>query len=509
MGETVLIGQLYHETNTFASSKTTRADFRDRREHFGEAIFDVFAETNTELGGFLDAADSEGTDLIPTVAASAVPGGVVSADAYEYYVDRILDSIVDRTDELDGIVLSFHGAMVPEGRDKGEGPLLSRIRDEVGPDVPLAVTLDLHGNLSDAFVQTVDILVSYETYPHVDMGETGRRAMSLLLETVREEIDPVTHVERPPVLPFGPKQNTRSGPMADVMEVARELERDEDILKVNVLPGFQGADIPAMGFSVPVLADDDSASAREAARDVAEFVWRTRRDFVGDYPDATTAVETATHASSGRMNQNGPVVLADVGDNPGSGAPADGTIVLRELLDQRVANAGLAIIRDPTIVEECITAGVGERVVVTLGGKTDDLHGSPIRNLDGYVKSITDGRYVNRGQMERGAENNLGRTVLLRCGPDDGIAVIVSENRLQPYDTEIWRHVGIQPEELSILVVKSKNHFRADYEPIASDVIAIDTPGLGTLNPSRYPYERARRPKFPIDEMPETAYPDW
>jgi microcystin degradation protein MlrC len=373
------------------------------------------------------------------------------------------------------------------------------------------VTLDLHGNVTDELVAEADALVAYETYPHVDTGDTGRRGMRLLLRAIRGEVAPTMHVERPPLSPVTPLQNTREGPMAEVMARARELEARDGVLKVNVFPGFSRSDVPSMGFSIPVVADGDVDAARTAARDLAREVWAMRERFVGDFPDPGEAVaEAADLVADGRAD-DGPVVLADVGDNPGGGGTADTTFVLRELLDRGVRNAGLAIVRDPESVARCVDAGVGERVTLDLGAKTGtgfDL-GGPIADLDGYVKTITDGEFENTGPMSTGTENHLGRTVLLRCGAEDGVSVVVTENRLQPRDAEIWRHAGVQPERLDVLVVKSTNHYRADYEPMASHVIPINSPGLAAMDPRQFDHRNVTRPRYPLDEMADDDYPDW
>ncbi|SMO85332.1 M81 family metallopeptidase [Halorubrum cibi] len=507
--ETVLLGGFAHETNTFASGRTGRSLFQERREYFGEEISERMGGTNTCEGGAMEVAEKEGVDLRYTVSASATPSGVVASDAYDFYTGQILDGVEEHADELDGICLCLHGAMVPEGMDDGEGPLVAAVRERVGPDVPIAVTLDLHGNNTDQLVEEADVLVAYEEYPHTDMGDTGRRAMRYLTGTMRGEIDPTMAIERPPVLPFGPKQNTREGPMAEVMELAREYEERDGVVKVNVFPGFHQADVPSMGFSIPVVTDDDLDLAREISRELAAHVWERREDFVGDYPEPAEAVAEAQRLLDGLGEDAGPVVMADVGDNPGGGGAADGTTVLREMIDQGLTNAGFAIIRDPEVVDACVEAGVGERVTVDLGGKTDDKHGDPIADLDGYVKTITDGEFHNTGPMGTGSENHLGTGVHLQCGRDDGVSVIVTENRMQPLDAEIWRHVGIQPERLDVLTVKSTNHFRADYEPMSSEVIPINSIGQVPMDPRKYEFDRIRRPQFPLDEMDDGSYPDW
>jgi microcystin degradation protein MlrC len=501
----ILVGGVAHETNTFATP-TTREDFRANREYHGAAIPDEFEGTNTEFGGVVERVADDDVDVHWTVAASATPGGTVAAEAYEYYAGQMLDAARERVDDLDGVLLVLHGAMVAEGVDDAEADLTRRMRDVVG-DLPVVVSLDSHGNVSDALVDAADALVAYETYPHVDQRATGRRATDLLLMTVRDRVDPVMDVEFPPVLAFGPGQNTRDGPMTAVLDRARAIEDRDDVLKANVLPGFHAADVPCMGASIPVVTDGDADGATAAARELAELYWERREAFVDEFPSPSEAVAEAAEITDD--DADGTVVVADLGDNPGGGGTGDGTAILREILDQEVANAGVAVVADPEAIEMCVAAGAGERATVDLGAKTDDRHGETIRSLKVYVKSVTDGRFENRGPMATGDLNDLGRAVRLQCGVDESVEVIVAEERCQPYDREVWRHVGIQPERLDVVVVKSMNHFRADYEPIASHVLIADSPGLANELPSPGPLHRVRRPVFPLDEMDDDEYPDW
>lgn len=509
--ETVLIAGFSHETNTFAPTMTRRGDFQTRREYFGDQVIEKLRGTNTGVGGAVDVAEDEEVELIPVVAASATPGGTVARETFDFYTDTIVDEVEDHQEELDGILLPLHGAMVAEGMSDGEGPLVSEIRSIVGDEVPIIVTLDLHGNITDQLVDESDALISYETYPHVDTGDTGRRGMRVLLDTIRGNIDPVMHIERPPLSPITPLQNTREGPMAEMEAKARKLEERDSVIKVSVFAGFSRADVPSMGFSIPVVSDGDIDVARKTSRDIARSVWEMRQEFVGDFPKPDEAVSEAIDLAADLGPNEGPVVLADVGDNPGGGGTADTTPVLRELIDQGATNAGFAIIRDSEVVDECVAAGVGEHVTVDLGAKTDTkvALGDRIADVDGYVKAITDGEYENTGPMGTGTENHLGRTVHLRCGTDDSVSVIVTENRQQPLDAEIWRHVGIQPEQLDMLVVKSTNHYRADHEPMASHVIPVNSPGLAAMDPRTFDHENITHAKFPLDEMKESDFPDW
>lgn len=509
MTETVVVGAFAHETNTFVPEPVDRGNFQDREEYLGEAVVTNLRGTETAVGGVIDAAAELDIDLVHTVSAFATPGGVVERETYEFYTERILDGVRDHLSELDGVILPLHGAMVAEHLDDGEGPLITAVRELVGPDVPVVVTLDLHANVTEEMVRSADALVAYETYPHLDKAETGRCGLELLARAMRGEISPTMHFERPPTLVFQPKAYTPSGPMAEVMALAREHETRDGVLKANVLPGFYHADIPEMGVTTPVVTDDDPGLAREVSRDLATTIWERREAFVEEYPKPPEAVREAKRIVDGLGPDDGPVVMAEFGSNPGGGGASNGTTVLREFLDQGVENAGWAIMHDPEAVADCIDAGVGERLTTTIGGKTDDKHGEPIADLDGYVKAVTDGRYVNTGTSHSGygVQNAIGRTVRFQCGPNDSITVVLAERRASAFDAEIWRHVGQPPERLDVICIPSLIAFLGDYEPLSSDVILVDTPGLSAVNPARFDYEKIPRPVYPLDELDDDAYP--
>jgi microcystin degradation protein MlrC len=510
MTHTVLLGEFKHETNTFTPTRTDREAFKARYEHFGDGVFDAFEGTGDTIGGFLAAPEREGMDLRPTFATSAVPGGRVTSEAYDFYRGELLDAARDHAADLDGVFLSLHGAMVPEGMDDGEGPLLADLRDVVGDDVPVVSTLDPHTNLSDETAAHADVLLSYETYPHVDNAERGRQAAELLTAAMDGDVDPVTHVERPPVLPDFPMMNTRDGPMTAVVDRARALEERPGVLKVNLLFGFNHADVPTTGMAVVAVADGDAGAARDAARDLAAFVWERRERFVDDYPEPDEAVARAREAVAAREEGDGPVLLVDIGDNPGGGGVEDRTDLLRALLDAGVERAGVAVQWDPEAVQTCIDAGVGERVTVEVGcHHPDDYFPCEPLELDGHVKAVTDGWFENAGPKQTGLMKQLGRTVRLECGPDDGLSVLLTEHRHSPNDAEIWRHVGITPEDEPLLVLKTVNHFRADYERFADEILLVDSPGTFAVDLSRFDWSSLSRPKYPLDGMADDDYPDW
>ena len=249
-------------------------------------------------------------------------------------------------------------------------------------------------------------------------------------------------------------------------------------------------------MTVTVATDDDAALAKEYADEIGDYIWNRREDF---RPGALT-VEEAVHAAM--ESESGPVVLADLGDNPGGGSAADGTALLWGLLDLGAQDAAVALIADPQVVQQAFDAGIGASLQTKLGAKTDNLHGYAI-DVDATVVNLTDGKFVYEGPMLQGVAGTLGRTAVLRCTGRHGntVDVIVTERRVQALDTSVFRSQGIEPTEKKILVLKSAVHFRAAFMPIAPRVIEVDTPGLTSVDFSRFPYTQLPRPIWPLDAI--------
>ena len=396
---------------------------------------------------------------------------------------------------LDGVLLDLHGAMVPEGLDDGEGDLIAAVREAVGPGVPIAVTLDLHGNLSSAMVAGADLLHGYKTYPHVDMAERGVESAERLLEVVAGRLHPTAAFRKPPLLPPLGKQGTARGPMRLLYDRADQMERDPKVISISIFAGFPHADIPDAGLGIYVVTDGDQDLAERLADELARMAWEHRAEFLHTALPVKEAVAKAL-AAPGR-----PIVLADMADNTGGGAAGDGTEILRELIRVGARSAVVACLWDPAAVKACAAAGVGQRVTVDVGGKVDNRHGAPLR-VTGTVRTLSDGRFVHKGPMMHGLPGRLGTTAVLDV---DDIRVILISYRWQTLDPEMIRFVGLDPLAEKIVVVKSTIHYRAAFEPIAKEIIEVDAPGLSSSNLSRFAFERVRRPIFPLD--PETAFP--
>ena len=432
---------------------------------------------------------------MPTILAEAAPSGTVTAEAFDRLTELLVDGL-RAAGPLDGILLELHGAMVAENARDGDAEILTRVRAAVG-GVPIAVVTDLHANLSQAMVDLADVIVGYDTYPHVDMYERAVEAAGLLLRIVRSDVRPVRALRKPPLLPPLPKQcTTYDTPMRALIELAHRREREPGMISVTVAAGFPYADVPEAGLGVLAIAHGDQARADAVAEEIAALAWSSRRDFLVRCTPVDEALEIAVRASRDGSG-GGPVVLADTADNPGAGAACDGTVLLRGLLELGATDVALGALWDPEAVELCRAEGIGGHVALLLGGKTDDLHGEPLP-VRGYVKLLSDGRFKNRGPMNTGAETRMGLTAVLVC---DGVEVVVTSNRVQALDAGLFLSQGIDPARKRVLVLKSSVHYRGAFEPLASRVVEVDTPGLSNADLSRYAYRHVRHPIFPIDEI--------
>ncbi|MGH7365320.1 MAG: M81 family metallopeptidase [Candidatus Rokuibacteriota bacterium] len=489
----LFLAMLSHETNTFSNVPTNRAQFEARDLRYGGEIVERFRGTGTCLGGMIAAAERLGATLVPSVAAAASPAGHVTRDIYEHVKQRILADL-KAAGRLDGVLLDLHGAMVPEGLDDGEGDIIAAVRRTVGPDVPIAVTLDFHGNLGKDMIGEADLLHGYKTYPHVDMAERGAEAAERLAQLIARRLKPTAAWRKPPLMPPLGRQGTARGPMRRLYDLAGEMEQDPKVISVSLFAGFPYADIPDAGLGIYVVTDDDPELAERLAGRLARVAWEHRHEFIHTARPVKDAVANAL-AADGR-----PIVLADMADNTGGGAAGDGTEILRELLRVGARSATVACIWDAAAVQQCIRAGVGARLTLAVGGKVDDRHGAPLE-VTGTVRALSDGHFIHRGPMMNGLPGRLGPTAVLDV---NDVKVILITYRWQTLDPEMIRFVGIDPLREKVLVVKSTIHYRAAFEPIAREIIEVDAPGLSSSNLARFEYRRVRRPIFPLD--PDTVY---
>ena len=488
----IAVGCIGHETNTFSPVATTIDNFKNGSYHRGDEIISAFRGTRTITGGFLDVAEQLNLQPVPLLWAFATPSGMVEQAAYQTLKAEFL-TLLQNAGKLDGVLLDLHGAMVTDELEDAEGDLIQTVREIVG-ETWIVTTLDLHANITTKMAQFSDVIIGFDTYPHVDCYERGFEAGQLLFGMNQGKIQPTMAYRQLPLLTAPPAQCTMKPPMTDVINALHALETESGIVTATLSMGFPFADITDAGVSVLVTTNGDMALAEARADQFAADIWEMREQFTFNLHTVEDAIEIANHTDGN------PIVLADGADNPGGGGPCDGTTILQKFIDADVQEAVIAVIADPESVAQAVEAGVGSGVRLNVGGKTDTQHGAPVA-LTGVVKTLSDGRFIHKGPMGRGTVGNMGRTAVVQVG---GIEIILTERRIQPYDAQVLRSVGIEPTARKLIALKSAVHFRADYTPIAHRILDVDTPGVHSPNLFSYRYQRLRHPVYPLD--PTTTY---
>ena len=499
MTYSILTAEFMHETNTFSRIETDQQAFRNRYFLLGAEAIAERGEQNTELAGFLDIGRKYDWQIEHVLSASAGPSGKVTSAAFDWSTGPIVAAA--KAGSYDGILLGLHGAMVTEFCDDGEGELLQRLRAVVGDRIPIAITLDLHANVSRKMCALANIIVSYKTYPHIDMRETAHHAGKILQRSLQGEISPRTIRVGCPMLEEVNGARTDMGPMADWIRTARQWEQRDDAFAVSVNGGFASADIPEVGPTVLVTGEGDMDAHRAFAGSLAADIWQHRHDVLNDYLDVDEAAAIAAIFTS----SEGPLVIADYADNPGAGSYGDATNLLRALLDTTVSNACFAPMVDGDTVQQLSQHEPGELVQVDLGGKVDPRFGGAPLELQVELVSLSDGHYVGGGAMIGGLQGSFGPTAVVQI---NGIELLVTTHAQQMLDLQQFRSFGIEPTSKSVIALKSMQHFRADFESIAARIIVCDSGALCTPDYKRLEYHNVPRPIFPLDaELDDPAVP--
>lgn len=488
----VFTAEFQHESNTFSRVLADLDAFKGRYFYPGEQGIAERGDANTPLAGFLDVGRKAGWKIVHSLSAGATPSGPVTKDAYEHITAVILDRLKAENGRVDGILLGLHGAMVAEHTEDGEGELLERIRAIVGPNMPIGITLDPHAHVTDRMARLADIIVAYKTYPHIDMRECGAQAAMILDRAMKGEIHPVTLRAAPPMLEEMTGGRTDVGPMVARIEKACAYEQEPDVFAVSVNGGFGNADIREVGPTVLVTCQGDLDRHRAFIVTIADDIWERRNEVVNHYFTVEEAAEQARVFDASK----GPLVIADYADNPGGGAYGDSTALLSAMIAARVEDACFGPLLDPDAVAQLQRHAPGDRVTLEIGGKTDPRFGGGPLKVTGTLQILSDGHYVGDGPMVGGLKGSFGATAVLRIG---GIDVVVISNVTQILDLAQFRAFGIEPTTRRVVALKSMQHFRAAFEPVAGKVIVCDSGALCTPDLTKLSYSRVRRPIFPLD----------
>jgi len=488
----LVIAMMKHETNTFSPVKTDWQRFLDWGAYLGAEARRAYEGTAMPIGAYLKLAREIGAEVDTPVAAEAMPSGPVAAEAYALMSDAIVTAV---RRGCDAALLDLHGAMVAETTPDGEGTLLERIRAEA-PELPIAVTCDLHANLTDRMVRNCTALIGYKTYPHVDMHVVGEQVGRILLRAMKGEIRPVMGWSRRPLLAQTLRMGTDDEPMRSLIARAR-AEEQRGLLAATLFGGFPLADMPDAGMSAICIADGDRAAAAAAAERLMAAAWEQREEFLYRPEPLPQAVARA------KAMGEGPVLLLDHADNVGSGGTEDVMTVLREVLRQGLEDVAVAAVWDPAAVQQMAEAGVGATVTLTLGGRTAmpsiGLGGEPL-TLTGRVRTLSDGEWIVRGPMYTGVKVSMGPTAVFDTG---NVQIVVVSRHHEPWDQGVFTSVGIDPKTKRYLLLKSRIHYRAGFAPLARATITCDGEGVTTSDNDRLRFEQVRRPIFPLDRLNE------
>ena len=476
----VLFGGIWHETNSFCPVQTDLHAFQRFALIEGDALLTVYEGTNTEIGGFVAEACQQDFELVPTLFAGATPSGLVSRAALDHLTNAVVVHAQQR--DFDGVLFAIHGAMVAETIDEADAYILQCLRNAIGTDIPLVVTFDLHGNITQPLVDAADVLVGYDTLPHVDMAERGREATEILRYLLDGAAPPRKAFRKLPMLTVPQMQGTESDPMRGIMAELHRLEQHARIMTASVAPGFPYTDVPHLGMAVLAYGDDADAVADR----LANLIWSRREQFRPYLLSPEPAVGRAMAEPSG------PVFLTEPADNVGGGAPGDGTTLLAAMVTADAA--GTVVIWDPAAAAAASSAGVGGRFRGEIGGRTLPLHGPPF-TIDGYVTFAGPVAYRRDAAYMTGQPVDLGVVATVAMA---GVKIVLTSERAMPFDTLHLRRAGISPEHEPIVSLKCGSNWRAAFGDMAAAQYYVDTPGICTSNIERVPLTRLRGDYFPL-----------
>ncbi len=484
----IATGGILHETSTFSPVPTLMQDWESGIGLLrGPAVLDQMRGVNWGIWGFMQVAEREGIELLPLLWTFAYPAAPTPHSVYETLVTELIDRLRAAL-PVDGVLLELHGAGVAEGVDCMETDQLRRVREVVGPDVPVMAVLDIHCNISPGMVELADALVVYENYPHTDIAERGIECAEVMVKTLRGARPTMAH-RHLPMRWAAARQVTAHPPMNRVIERLHALKARPDVLTASVHTGFDLADLPFTGAGVVVVTDNDPALARRLADEFGDWLWAERATWQADVPTPEEALDMIEAA--GRY----PAILADQYDNTGGGAPGDSTAVLRLFRERGLRDAAILYLADPEVAQAAHAAGVGATITVDVGGKASPLQGEPVR-MTLRVEALSDGVSRYDGPMYAGGTARLGPSAHL---VEDGLHLIVVSARMQPLDLAFSRDLGLDCRQMRYICVKSAVHFRSGFEAIAGHIINVAAPSVH--NPKTITHRRLPRPFYPLDEV--------
>ncbi len=479
---------LLHESNTFVTRPTTLENFHDAVVLAGDAIRPAFDGAHHEIGGFLAGIDAAGETAVPIFVARALPAGTITAEAFDELTSQLLAAL-DQVGPLDGLLVAPHGATVAANWPDADGHWLSLVRERVGDSMPIVGTIDAHANLSPLMVNSVDALIAYRSNPHLDQRDRGLEAATLLVRTLRGEVRPTMAASFPPLAISIEQQETAAPHFAPHYDFADGQLDQAGVLSNSIVLGFPYADVAEMGSATIAVTDNDPSLAQRLADELADRLWQHREDFRGDLLSVEQALDRCEDFER-------PICLLDMGDNVGGGSAADGTFLLKGLLDRPQWRSFVCLF-DPSAVEVAQRTGIGNVAELSLGGHVDDQHGEPI-DRECRIISLHDGRFQETKPRHGGMSRfDQGATAVVETA---SVTVMLTSRRMVPFSLEQLRSCDLDPAAFGILVAKGVNAPLAAYREVCPICIRVNTLGSTCADMTQLSFQHRRRPMFPFED---------
>jgi microcystin degradation protein MlrC len=488
----IAVGSLMEEANSFSPIPTTVATFESYYVYRGDELLTRYGDARTEVPGFLAVLKEAGAMPVPLIAAYAAASGTVTREAFDTLVGEMEDRL-RAAGPVDGLLLALHGALVVEDQPDGDGEIIERMRRILGPNVPIGVSLDLHGHITPLKLQPNTFLIGYREYPHIDMFETGERTARILVDVVagRRKM-PAMALAKRPLLVTPTVTRTTDGPFRPIALAARRMEKDGEVIHAALFPVQPWLDVPDLGFAALVCAEDP-ASAQAAADRLADLMWAHRADFFPDLAPLDEAIRIG-------LTSDGMTLVADAGDAPTGGSAADSPAVLAALIAGGADKSGrlsYLTLCDPPAVEASARAGLGNLVILSVGHHFSHNDGEPVA-IAGTVVHLSDGRYTMTDGGPNGMELRMGPTAVIAIG---GIRLLLRSQPSMEWDKAMYESQGLPLRAAALVFVKSPSHFRQSFGPLAARILVANTPGPTAPDMTRIPFTKVTRPLYPLDSL--------
>jgi microcystin degradation protein MlrC len=488
----IAIASLMEEANSFSPIPTNVATFESYYVYRGGELLTRYGEARTEVPGFLAVLKEAGAEPVPLIAAYAAASGTVTREAFDVLVGE-MEERLGSAGPVDGLLLALHGALVVEDQPDGDGEVIARMRRVLGPNVPIGVSLDLHGHITPLKLQPGTFLIGYREYPHIDMFETGERTARILLDVVtgRRKM-PAMALAKRPLLVTPTVTRTTDGPFRPIALAARRMEKDGEVIHAALFPVQPWLDVPDLGFAALVCAEDETR-AKAAADKLADLMWAHRAEFFPDLAPLDEAIRIG-------LTSEGMTLVADAGDAPTGGSAADSPAVLAALLTGgagKSSRLSYLTLCDPPAVETAGGAGIGKPVRLSVGHHFSRGDGEPVA-IAGTVLHLSDGRYTMTDGGPNGMELRMGPSAVIAIG---GIRLLLRSQPSMEWDKAMYESQGLPLRDAALVFVKSPSHFRQSFGPLAARILVANTPGPTTPDMTRIPFTKVTRPLYPLDPM--------